>query len=264
MIKGKRQEEDNLLLVDTGNFVRGKGSSNILRAQYLAKAMSRMGYDAVNLGREEIALGIDELLRLRDLERLPLVSSNVLWRQHERPLVLPYLIERVGGSTFLGFRRGGVKVALVGLTLSGESDPMRRMVPPDLKVEPAMESLQTTLEKLNGHCDVVVVLSDLDLETAKQVAWRVEGIDLFFIGAGARSKFFDEIEGTIFVYPAKNGEELGDVELLLDEQQEVETFSVEWTSLDTSYADDPEMTQLIESYKEDRQALQRKPLKAQK
>jgi 2',3'-cyclic-nucleotide 2'-phosphodiesterase (5'-nucleotidase family) len=264
VIQSKRQQDDDLLLVDTGDFVRGKGSANILRAQYLAKAMSRMGYDAVNLGREEVVLGTDEILRLRDLERLPLVSSNVMRRQQGRHLVLPYIVERVGGSAFLGFRYGGVRVALIGLTLSGESDPMRRMIPSDLEVEPAAEILQTTLKKLRGHCDVVVVLSDLDLLTAQQLSHQVEGIDLFFIGAGARSKFFDEIEGTIFVYPAKNGEELGDVKLLLNDQKGVENFSVEWTLLDTSYADAPEMAQLIESYKEERKKLQQKPPQLQK
>jgi len=264
VLKEKRAEDVNLLLVDTGDFIRGKGSTNILRAQYMAKAMSRMGYDAINLGREEVILGTDEIQRLRDLQRLPLVSSNVLQRRHGRHLVLPYLVQRVGGSKLLGFRYGGVKVAFIGLTVMGDNDPMRRMVPPDLKVEPAAETLQATLEKLHGHCDVVVVLSDLDLATAKQLARQVEGIDLFFIGAGARDKFFDEIESTIFVYPAKKGNELGDIELVLDEQQEVETFSVEWTLLDTSFADDPEMAQLVESYKEERKELQKRPPELQK
>ena len=264
MIEDRRQKDADLLLVDTGNFVRGKGSANILKAEYLAKAMSRMKYNAVNVGREEVVLGVEEIQRLRDLERLPMVSSNVLRRQHGRQLALPYIVERVGGSTFLGFRYGGVKVALIGLTTAGDNDPMRRMIPPDLKVEPMEETLQVTLEKLDGHCDVVVVMSDLDLETAKQLAYKVEGIDLFFIGAGARNKFYDQIEGTIFVYPARKGEELGDIELLLDEQLEVQNYSVEFTLLDTTFTDDPEMAQLIESYKEDRKQLQRTPPTLQK
>jgi len=259
VIEDKRAEDADLLLVDAGDFLRGKGSANILKAQYMAKAMSRMGYDAINLGREEVALGIDEIRRLRNLQRLPMVSSNVLQRSGEQLLVLPYLIKRVGGSEFLGFRYGGVKVALIGLTVFGERDVMRRMVPPDLKVASAGETLQATLEKLHGHCDVVVVLSDLDLEQAKKLAREMEGIDLFFIGGGARNKHFEEIESTIFVYPAKKGDELGDIELMLDEQRDVQTFSVEWTLLDTSYADDPEMTRLIESYKEERKKLQKKP-----
>ena len=264
MIQNKREEEIDLLLVDAGNFVKGKGSANILRANYLAKAMSYMEYNAVNLGREEVVLGADEIQRMRELQRLPLVSSNVLRRHHGRHLVLPHIVERVGGSRFLGFRYGGVKVALIGLTIPGENDVMRRMIPAELQIEPAAETLQMTLEKLRGHCDVVVVLSDLDLETAKQLARQAEGIDLFFIGAGARNKYFEEIEGTIFVYPAKKGDELGDIELLLDEQREVETFSVEWTLLDTSFADDPEMARLVEEYKEERKQLQKKPPNPQK
>jgi 2',3'-cyclic-nucleotide 2'-phosphodiesterase (5'-nucleotidase family) len=259
VIQDRRQQESDLLLVDTGNFVKGKGSANLLKAQYLAKAMSRMDYNVVNLGREEIMLGAEELLSLRELERLPLLSSNVLRRDRGRHLVLPYVIERVGASSFLGFRYGGIRVALVGVALSGENDPMRRMIPPDLKVMPAAEALDAALEKLRDRCDVIVVLSDLDLETAKKLARQVEGVDLFFIGAGARNKYFEQIDGTIFVYPAKKGDELGQIELLLDEDREVTSFDVEWTLLDTSITDDPEMTRLIESYKEERKQLHQRP-----
>lgn len=264
MIQSKRQEDTDLLLVDSGNFVKGQGAANLLRAQYLARAMFHMDYDAVNLGREEIVLGTDEIQRLRDLERLPLISSNVLRRDHKRHLVLPYLIKRVGGSEFLGFRYGGLKVALIGLTMSGENDILRRMIPSDLKVEPVVETLRATMDRLRGRCDVVVVLSDLDLRAAQDLAAEVEGIDLFFIGAGARNKFSEEVDGTIFIYPAKKGDELGDIELVLDEEQQVETFSVEWTLMDTSVTDDPEMARLIESYKEERKQLQKRPPTLQK
>lgn len=264
MIGKERAEETDLLLVDSGDFVRGKGSANLLKANYLAKAMDHMEYDAINLGREEITLGTEEIQRLRELQRLPLVSSNVLRRDYGRNLVLPHIIKRVGASEFLGFQYGGIKVALVGAAMSSDSDPMRRTIPPELKLETPAEALLVKLQKLRDRCDVVVLLSDLDLESAKQLARQVEGIDLFFIGAGARSKFVEQIEGTIFVYPAAKGEELGDIELFLDEDGSVSSFSVEWTLLDDTIADDPEMTQLIEDYKEERKELQKRPPSPQK
>jgi len=226
--------------------------------------MDRMEYDAINLGREEITLGPDEIHRLWELQRLPLVSSNVFRRDHGQHLVQSHIIKRVGASEFLGFQYGGIKVALVGAALSSDNDPMRRTIPPELRLEMPAEALSNKLQKLRGHCDVVVVLSDLDLENAKQLAQQVEGIDLFFIGAGARAKFAEKIEGTIFVYPAAKGEELGDIELFLDEDGGVSSFTVEWTLLDDTIADDPEMTQLIEAYKEERKELQQRPPSLQK
>jgi 2',3'-cyclic-nucleotide 2'-phosphodiesterase (5'-nucleotidase family) len=247
------------LLVDSGNFLRGMGSSNLLKANYLAKAMFRMGYDAINLGREEAVLGSEEIRRLQELQRLPLVSSNLLRQDGGRHVVLPFIIKRVGASNFLGFQYGGIKVALVGAMLSSDSDPMRRMIPTELQVEQPAQALSATLHKLRGHCDVVVLLSDLDLEGAKKVARQAEGIDLFFIGAGARTKYVEQIGRTIFIYPAKNGNELGDIELLLDEDATVSSFSVDWTVLDDTIVDDPEMAQLIEAYKKERQQLRRPP-----
>jgi 2',3'-cyclic-nucleotide 2'-phosphodiesterase/3'-nucleotidase len=259
VIETKRAQETNLLLVDNGNFVRGKGAHHILKAEYMAKSMSRMEYDAINVGREEIVLGTDQMRRLQELHRLPLVSSNLLQRDKDRQLFSPYLIKRVGASNFLGFRYGGIKVALVGATLWEQNDPMRRMIPNELQVDPPAPVLSEILQKLRRHCDLVVLLSDLDLENAKKLAQQVEGIDLFFVGAGTRAKFVEEIEGTIFVYPARKADELGDMELILSEDGGVDSYTVEWTLLDDTIADDPEMAQLIEEYEEEKEKLQRTP-----
>jgi 2',3'-cyclic-nucleotide 2'-phosphodiesterase (5'-nucleotidase family) len=263
VIEEKRAEGLPLLLVDTGNFVRGKSSNNLLKAQYLAKAMSWMEYDAINLGREEIVLGRDQVMEMRDRERLPLISSNLVWKEGQRPVVTPYIIKRLGGSTFLGFHYGGVKVGMLGLAMGGKNDPMQRLVPRELQIDEPLEALQSAVEKLRKNCDVVVVLSDLSLDDAKKVAEEVPGISLFLFGSGAKSKHLEDFNGTIFVRPAKSGDELGDLELMLDVHKKVASHEVEWTLLDEKVPDHPEMAQLVEEYKEDREGLRKPPPKIQ-
>jgi 2',3'-cyclic-nucleotide 2'-phosphodiesterase (5'-nucleotidase family) len=262
----KEKQEGGLphLIVDTGNFAKGRGSANLIKANYLARAMTDMGYDAVNLAREEIMLGSQQIMELKDRERLPLVSSNLYRREGKRHLVTPYVIKRVDSSRFLGFEYGGLKVALVGLTGEELRDHMGRVVPAELYLEESQKALSTTLEKLRRHCDVVIVLSDLDLAQARQLAQEVAGIDLFFIGRGAKAKHVEKIGQTIFVYPAAKGDELGDIVLVVDEHGEVTSHQVEWTLLDDKVADNPEMNQLLADYKEALKVLRSLPPRSDK
>jgi 2',3'-cyclic-nucleotide 2'-phosphodiesterase (5'-nucleotidase family) len=123
VIKEKRERQSPHLVVDNGNFVRGTNPADEIKAQVLARAMYLMGYDAINLAQEEIIFGPDRILDLRNRERIPLVSTNLLRREGGRSLVSPYLIKRLGSSRFLGFEYGGIKVAIVGLLGQGLRNP---------------------------------------------------------------------------------------------------------------------------------------------
>jgi 2',3'-cyclic-nucleotide 2'-phosphodiesterase (5'-nucleotidase family) len=249
VIKEKLESGTPHLIVDTGNFARGRSDVNLLKAEYLAKAMSLMGYDAINLGREEISLGSQQILDLRDKERLPLVSSSIYRPENKKNLLSPYVIKRIGSSSFLGFEYGGVKLAIVGLANEVTRDPMGRLVPKELGLTDPKEALTATVKKLRDHCDLVVVLSDLNLLEATRLAQQVEGIDLFFIGQGAQAKYVERVDKTIFALPAAKGDVLGDIELTLDDHNKITSHQVEWTLLDDKVADDPEAGQLVADYK---------------
>ncbi|KPL19524.1 MAG: hypothetical protein AMJ92_02690 [candidate division Zixibacteria bacterium SM23_81] len=249
MINEKLDRGAPHLIVDIGNFAQGKGSTNELKAKYLAKAMALMGYDAINLAREEILLGSGQILEMRDRERLPLISSNLYKKNGNQLLVPPYVIKRVGSSSFLGFKRGGIKVAIIGLVDEIRGGPKGSQISRDMIIAKPEDVLQTTVERLRKRCDVVIIISDLDLRQATRVAQNVSGIDLFFFGKGAKGKHTEEVDGTIFVLPAVSDNELGDIELILDDQNMVTSHQVQWTLLDQNVADDEELGQLVIEYK---------------
>lgn len=249
MIKEKTERGTPHLIVDTGNFARGRSDTNLLKAEYLAKAMTLMGYDAINLGREEISLGPQQLLELRDKEHVPLISSSIYWLANDKNLVSPYVIKRLGASSFLGFEYGGVKVAIVGVAKEATRDPMGRLIPKELGLTDPKEALSATVQKLRGHCDLVIVLSDLDLLEATRLAQQVEGIDLFFIGQGAQAKYVERIDKTIFAFPAAKGDALGDIELILDDDKKITSHHADWVLLDSDVADDPAAGQLVADYR---------------
>lgn len=249
IIKEKLQEETPHLIVDAGNFVRGTGVANELKAKYLAKAMRLMGYDAISLGREEVLLGADRILDLRDRERIPLVSTNLLRPGGHRWLVSSYLLKRLDTSRFLGFEYGGLTVAIVGLASEGLRNPQGRQVSRGLIVADPQEPLEGILGKLKKHCDLIVVLSDLTLRKAKELVQRVGGIDVFFIQQEVKEKYVEQTDGTIFIRPAARGTELGDIELILDDHNRITSHQVQWTLLDKNVVDDEQLSQLVADYK---------------
>ena len=248
-IKEKRESESLFLVVDNGNFARGKDLPSELKARYLAKAMYLMGYDAINLGQEEVILGSDPILDIRDRERVPLLSSNLFRQESDRPLVTSYLIKRLGTSRFLGFEYGGVKVAIVGLVGEGLPNPKGQEVSRDLILADPEETLQAIVKKLRKHCDLVCVLSDLELRKAQALAQKVSGIDLFFVEKGARAKHVERMDETIFIRPASRGKELGDIELVLNDKNQITSHQVQWTLLDKNVENDEEVGQLVSDYK---------------
>jgi len=258
------ERESAHLIVDNGNFCRARGHASKRKTEALVRAMSLMGYDAINLAREEIVLGSSRILELRDKERLPLVSSNLYRRDSDRLLVHPYVIKRLGSSSFLGFQYGGIKVAIMGLTGEVVRDKRAREIPMEFYVPNPEVVLQSTVQKLKKHCDVVIVLSDLDLEEAARLARQVGGIDLFFIARGAERKYAKKVDETIFVIPATAGNELGDVELILDDHNSVKSFEVQWTLLDKSVANDEEIAQLVAEYSAKRVASRKSSQSAEK
>jgi 2',3'-cyclic-nucleotide 2'-phosphodiesterase (5'-nucleotidase family) len=249
VIEEKLARESLHLIVDNGNFCRASRRKEDIKTEYLSRAMAMMGYDAINLAREEAVLGADRILEVRDMERMPFVSSNIYRSGGDRPLVAPFLIKRLGGSRFLGFRRGGIRVAIVGLASPTDPGRLERSIAPELTIAEPEAILRATMEKLKGHCDLVVVLSDMGLREAIAVAQEVDGIDLFFVNYGAREKHSERVGETIFIYPARLGKQLGDVELFLDEQRAVTSYQVEWTLLDEKVPDDERLAELVAEYK---------------
>ena len=59
LIERERQADENLLLVDAGDFCQGTPYFNFYHGRVEIDAMNRMGYDAVTLGNHEFDNGLD-------------------------------------------------------------------------------------------------------------------------------------------------------------------------------------------------------------
>ncbi len=143
------------LLLDVGNLTSGSRSYELLKLDYLLRGMARMGYDAVNLGKQEVNLDRDTLRQKLQGSGLPFVSCNVLDRQTGKPLALSFLIKTVGG----------LRIGITGV-VQAEGDA----VGPGLSVRPPEEALAEILPGLRTQSDFVVVLAFAPEEILRDIA----------------------------------------------------------------------------------------------
>jgi 2',3'-cyclic-nucleotide 2'-phosphodiesterase (5'-nucleotidase family) len=237
------------LLLDAGNNFSGKGKGAKLKSEYLAKMLSVLSYDALNLGDSDFSLGAGFLAQMRDKYRLSFVSTNIYYRDTNRPFAHRYLIRRIGGKDFLGFRYGGVKVGIFGLSkvFSHQATGWRER---EIIVKDPMQEAKRVVAKLRERCDLVVALAQMDMAGLRELAQKVEGIDLIIGGGRGRQGEPLKVNHTFIVQPGSRGQYAGLLDLYLTPQGEVGKSRGSLVFLDRVFPDDKEMAKLLKEYNE--------------
>ena len=98
-----------------------------------------MGCDALNLGAQDLAAGLDVIKELAVRAEFPFISANIR-DELEMPIFKPYHI----------VRRDGITTGIIGLTSSFNH--------PDITFADPVETLLELVDEVNRQCDLVVLL----------------------------------------------------------------------------------------------------------
>jgi hypothetical protein len=210
------------MFVDAGDYTGNDDEPGRRQTTALIEAMKALDYRVANLSRREFLHGFETFQERREQVEFPFVTANLVWQDSGKAIAEPYHIEKVDLRN--GAAVSSVRIGFLGLS---ESDPTflhdgpdgRRIVTSDPLVAAANH-----IPKLADKADIIVVLSSLELETARRLAHRVEGIDLIIGGHGVRrtrSTDFPEdtlIGTTRIMYIGDQGKNLGEVRLKLDDE----------------------------------------------
>jgi len=159
---------DEYLLVDAGNTNSPTRSFILLGWQYELKMMGMMNYDVANMGRTELQVRKENLLKIAGESAVPLISANVIDNDTSQLLLTSYLI----------VKRFGRRIAVTGVVYDGYDN---MDMAEGLKVLPAGGALDDVLKELRGKYDMLVVLADMPLEQAKVLAEDFPQISLMII-----------------------------------------------------------------------------------
>lgn len=198
MIAQERQENPNLLLIDSGDFSQGSGYYTLFKGEVEVGLMNQMGYDVATIGNHEFDFGMDNMARLFRMANFPIVCSNydctgtVL-----EGLVKPYIT----------LKRNGVKIGIFavappmkGLVFDGNCEGITFIDP----AEAGQKYIDILRKK--EKCDIVICISHLGWNRSvypdEKFLNQIEGCDLVL--GGHTHTYMSTLEYA----PDKNGKQI--------------------------------------------------------
>jgi len=140
-----------------------------------------MGYQAVNVGSNDLLAGIKFLRELQREIHLPLLSANLLHEKGGKPVFKTHVV----------FDVGGIRVGLLGLT----SDVRRNggVAPEGYFVSDPIVAAKRVAAKLEKDCDIIVALSNLgSFKEYTKLAQQVKEVHFIF-GSGGKGFYHQTI-----------------------------------------------------------------------
>lgn len=156
VIDSIRNAEQNVLLLDAGDFCQGTPYFNFFGGRVEIDAMNRMKYDVATLGNHEFDNGIDSLAMILSMATFPFVDANYdVNATILKDLVKPYII----------LERFGLRIGVFGLS----PDPVGLMFEKNYKGiifnDPIKTAVETSnLLKIKEKCDLIICLSHIGSE----------------------------------------------------------------------------------------------------
>jgi len=148
-----RNENPNLLLLDSGDMFQGTPYFNYFKGELILKIMSKMGYDAGTIGNHEFDNGMDNILSALQFANFPLISSNYDFSD-------TILSGHVKTHQIL--KKGGLKIGIYGLGIELDGLVGKLNYGNTRYLDPLETALKMEHRLKKDHeCDLVICLSHL-------------------------------------------------------------------------------------------------------
>lgn len=226
------------IVLDAGGLISAPNDMGVKQLEHLLASYERMGYGAVNVGRQEAQLDLQVLQGLRRLTNVRLISANLLTAETGDPAFDPWVVLQLGEY----------RVGVIGIL--SDRDPELELGA-GLGLCPPREALQRELLRLNVHCSFVIVLACAREEEMKKLVSEFPGIDLILGGEARRypKDIARDEQGRVFLV-GNLAKEMGLLHLGLDRLGTVLSVNSERVELSKAFDEDPEMLEIIKKYKE--------------
>lgn len=230
----EKEKEKGVFLFDSGDLLFKKywdpiPESDLMKlrekARLVIESFNLMGYDAMGVGDDDLALGRDFLVELSKKATFPFLSSNLLDAETKRPLFQPYLIQE----------RNGLRVGVFSLIspecFSGPTDPRLK----GLVIQNPIEVGKEMIKELQPKTDLIVLLSHLGYSKDVEFAQANSGVRLIFGGhTGTHLVYAPVINQTGIFQTAPKGMYAAKVDLTLYHSEPFLMNSMQRRSLENS------------------------------
>ena len=184
MIDQMRKEDNDLLLLDSGDFSQGSPYYTMFKGDVETELMKIMGYDAATIGNHEFDFGLENMARIFRKAKFPIVCANYDFTGTVvEGLVKPYVI----------IKRKGVRIGIFGLSPKLDGLVMASTCA-GVRYSDPIKTANAVADKLKNEekCDVVICLSHLGWDEAglndMEMMAKTRNIDLV-LGGHSHSYF---------------------------------------------------------------------------
>ncbi|MBU0692186.1 hypothetical protein KKC97_12955 [bacterium] len=166
------------MTVDAGNYVDRVGAkggcSN--KCQFIVTSYEGLHYDVLNIARQEVAMGYETLVAMRDTtEETKFVSANLIDVNTGKPLFDPYIIRNYGN----------MRIGVMGLLRPADFPPHSSGIDTvNLRTEDFMATAAKYMPTLQRKCNAIVILAELPTADVEALVEAYPEIDLI-ISTGA-------------------------------------------------------------------------------
>ncbi len=197
-----------------------------------------MGYDAMVVGKMDVAQGLDVLQARAQEAAFPILSANLVDKDTGELFFEPYVV----------LQKGDVSIGVIGI--SDEDVLAMGEVAEKASLLDPITTAREYVQNLREECDLIVALSRLGIEGDQELARAVPQINIIVGGKTRRFMREPVQEGdTLIVQQGYNGERIGRLSAtfaggtVVEATEEIITLSVD------NYSADPDMEQLLQKYR---------------
>jgi 2',3'-cyclic-nucleotide 2'-phosphodiesterase/3'-nucleotidase len=272
LIKQFRRENQNVLLIDSGDTIQGTpleyyhNKKNNQPPDPMMLAMNALHYDAMTVGNHEYNFGLQVLEKARSEAEFPWLSANTYNKGTNQTHYQPYLVKEIAG----------VRLGVLGLTTPGVPNWENAPNYAELEFrEPVSEAKKwVPVLRRKERADVVIIAMHMGLEQdlrtgeinpgqvlnenrAIAIAKQVPGVDLIFMGHTHRDMPSLVINGVQLIQANYWGRHLARVDLYLENagrRWRVFARAARTIAMDDRVAPDQELLKIGEPYDRETQA----------
>lgn len=192
-----------VLLLDNGDVNKGYGRQPELKFETAMKAMTHMRYAAVNIGEQDLLLGLDYIKYVADFASVPLLSANIV--DHDgTPIFQPFILHkaRVGQKE--------VTVAVIGIISTSFKEDIETSNP-GFVVEDYVPAVERIIGQVQSETNIMLVLAHMSEDEACTLAEQFSQIDFVIASHSGDDPFMTPVvrEGVPIGFAGADGKNLG-------------------------------------------------------
>ncbi len=230
----KRAEK--ILCFDAGDAIEGPADYQRIQHRAILQAFAVMHYSAINIGKREAQLSLNQLVELRGKTPVPIVSANLLNAATRVPVFETH-----------HFLAGTSRIVVVGVV-----DPrgLSEKLGEGLVVEKMETTLANLLPKLRQESDLIVLLAYTDEQTLHALAREFYEIDVILGGDVSQPAQKIEFENhSVIYYTANQSRAVGTLDLDLAAPHRAKVTAAEVQLVSDKIPEDASIRQLASTYR---------------